>query len=161
MKRKIEVSPLFEAVLSGNTERVRDAINAGEHLEGRDRDGRTCLFQAVVDGNGEITSLLIENGANVAIQDNEGETPLHFAAREYQLRIAELLLRAGAVVDAQDLHGNTPLARAVFASRGRGEMIKLLIAHGADRANKNNYGVSPLSLAESIGNYDVLQFIHR
>lgn len=104
-------------------------------------------------------SILIEGGADVSAQDSQGETALHFAAREHQLEAANLLLKAGALVDAQDVNGNTPLARAVFASRGRGELIQLLIASGANKENKNNYGMSPLDLAKSIGNYDVLQFI--
>jgi ankyrin repeat protein len=37
-------------------------------------------------------------------------------------------------------------------------MIHLLRQHGADPLRTNHYGVSPLSLARTIGNYDVSQF---
>ena len=50
-------------------------------------------------------------------------------------------------VDAQDEHGNTPLVRAVFASQGRGELIKLLLSHSANGRLKNKHGVSPEDLA--------------
>jgi ankyrin repeat protein len=48
--------------------------------------------------------------------------------------------------------------KAVFASRGRGELIQLLRAHGADPYRNNHYGQSALGLAKLIGNYDVYQF---
>jgi hypothetical protein len=79
------------------------------------------------------------------------ETPLHFAAREYQLGTAQRLIEGGANPNAQDNHGNTPLWRAVFESRGRGEMIKLLLSTGADKAVKNKHGSSPKDLANTIG----------
>lgn len=39
-----------------------------------------------------------------------------------------------------------------------GEMIALLRRAGADPLRENHHGVSPLSLARDIGNYDVAQF---
>lgn len=71
---------------------------------------------------------------------------------------AAVLLKAGATVDARDAHGNTALFTAVFNSKGFGEVIKLLRAHGADPGVKNNHGVSPLSLARTIANFDVRQY---
>ena len=62
------------------------------------------------------------------------------------------------LVDVQDEHGNTPLFRAVFNSQGRGEVVVQLLKSEADRNLQNKHGVSPLGLAESIGNYDVASF---
>jgi ankyrin repeat protein len=73
--------------------------------------------------------------------------------------MAKLLLDHGAAADAQDAHGNTPLSHAVFESRGRGEMIRLLLSFGADKALKNKHGVSPENLARTIANYDVSIFL--
>jgi len=75
--------------------------------------------------------------------------------------IVKYLLEAGAEVDAKDSFGNTALHRAVFESEGRGEVIKALLDAGADQYVKNNYGVSPRSLAETIANYDVLPFLPK
>ncbi|MDH5740819.1 MAG: ankyrin repeat domain-containing protein [Nitrospira sp.] len=90
--------------------------------------------------------------------DDNGWTPLHFAAQSNAADTTELLLNAGASVDARDAHGNTPLSTAVFNSRSYGEVIKFLRTHGADPHAKNNHGVSPLSLARTIANFDVRQF---
>ena len=66
--------------------------------------------------------------------------------------------RAGALVDVADEHGNTPLFRAVFESKGRGEMVKLLLSRGAGPDLCNAHGVSPRIVADTIANFDVKQF---
>jgi ankyrin repeat protein len=91
-------------------------------------------------------------------QDDDGWTPLHFAARGNSVEIVKLLLEASAAVDVRDAFGNTPLSNAVFNSRGLGDVIKILRACGADPYARNDSGVSPLTLARTIANYDVRQF---
>ncbi|OAS14763.1 hypothetical protein A8708_23635 [Paenibacillus oryzisoli] len=123
-----------------------------------DDDGRTALIHAVIDNLTEITKFLIERGANVDAQDNLGYTPLHYASQNYLPEVVKLLVDNKANVDVKDSHGNSPLFRAVFNSRGRGEVILLLLSHGADAHSKNNYDVSPIELAKTISNYDVTQY---
>jgi ankyrin repeat protein len=74
--------------------------------------------------------------------------------------MARLLLDSGASVDPRDANGNTPLFRAVFNSRGRGELIGLLRQRGADANSTNKFGVSPVGLARTIANYDVARFFN-
>jgi uncharacterized protein len=125
----------------------------------KDRDGRTPLMLAVTSDNLELVQFLIENGADVNSKDNNGFTPLHFAAQDFRVQAAESLLRNGAKVNACDNYGNPPLWRAVFNSQGRGDLITLLLKHGADRNLKNKSGKTPVELANTIGNYDVRKFI--
>ena len=61
-------------------------------------------------------------------------------------------------VDAVDAHGNTPLGRAVFNSGEDGAVIAALRKAGADPTLPNASGVSPVSLARTIGNHDVAKF---
>jgi ankyrin repeat protein len=124
-------------------------------MEQTDGDGRTPLFYAVAKDDANRVRALIEAGANVNVRDKNGETPLHLAAREFRLAAAAMLLAYGAKVDTQDNQGNTPLFRAVFESRGRGEMIRQLLTAGADKTLVNRYGMSPEMAAASITNYDV------
>lgn len=123
-----------------------------------DRDGRTPLHIATFEGRTAEVRSLLEGGANVDAADAGGRTPLHFAAQEYRLEEAKLLCAAGATVDARDGFGNTPLWRATFESRGRGDLIDLLLSNGADPDAANESGVTPRQLADRIGNYDVKQF---
>jgi ankyrin repeat protein len=127
-------------------------------VESLDEFGRSALHYAAVDKDVRQASQLIAAGADIDRQDNNGFTPLHFAAQESCLEIASLLIDAHAEVDIRDKFGNTPLFRAVFNSRGNGDLIRLLRRHGADPIAKNDSGVSPVGLARTIGNYDVAQF---
>lgn len=127
---------------------------------GRDVDeyGRTPLHYAAAEANADSVHSLLAGGADPNAQDNNGWTPLHFAAQATSVRVTQQLLEAGAEIDARDSYGNTPLSGAAFSSKGRGELILLLRGAGADCWAQNNYGVSPVSLARGIGNYDVARF---
>jgi uncharacterized protein len=159
MKKSPKTSLIHEAVMIKDVNAVRRAIEEGENVDSRDVEGRTALFYAIQDGNLDIATELIGSGADVNAQDKNLETPLHFAARAFNPDATKLLLDNGAKVDALDSNGNTPLSTAVFESRGRGSVIELLTQSGADKNLKNNYGVSPSDLAQSIANYDVKKFL--
>lgn len=120
------------------------------------------LSEATINGDIEEVKRLINEGADINEQDRNFFTPLHYAAqfceKENSFEIAKFLLEKGALTEIKDDYGNTPLSKAVFNSKGDGEMIYLLLSYGADRNNKNNYDVSPLDLAHTIANYPVAQF---
>ena len=157
--RSPDSASIHTAVMRHSLPEVIEAISSGENVDALDREGRSPLFYAAKDGDLSIVSELIRRGARVNAQDTNLETPLHFAAREFRLNVAKQLIENGANVNAQDAHGNTALSRAVFESRGRGEMIALLLSAGADKALKNKHGVSPFDLAKSIGNYEIATFL--
>lgn len=125
---------------------------------GVDLMGRTPLHYASADGDAGRVRQLLQSGLVGDVPDDNGWTPLHFAAKSNAADATAVLLEAGASVDARDANGNTPLFTAVFNSRGYGEVIKLLRVGGANPYAKNNHGVSPLSLACTISNFDVRQF---
>lgn len=150
---------VHRAVMRHSLAELAEAISQGRDIDATDKGGRTPLFYAAKDGDLAIVDELIRHGANPNAQDKALETPLHFAAREYQLETAHHLIESGANPNIPDDHGNTPLWRAVFESRGRGEMIRLLLSAGADKGQKNKHGSSPDDLARIIGNYDVARFL--
>jgi ankyrin repeat protein len=154
-----QMNSVLSAVISNDLAAVRGALATGTSVDARAGDGSTPLMHAVVHAPIEIVRALLELGADVNAKDERGWTPLHFAAQEQRLDVAQLLVQHGSLIDAQDVHGNTPLWRAVFNSRGRGEMIKYLLSRGADQGLKNKHGVSPEDLAKTIANYDVIQHL--
>lgn len=125
---------------------------------GVDRLGRTPLHYAANEGRTRDAASLLTERADPNAKDDNGFTPLHFAAQSESLEIAKLLLANGAEVDAGDSNGSSPLLRAVFACSGEGSLIIALRSAGADPLKENNHGVSPLSLARDIANFDVGQF---
>ena len=123
-----------------------------------DRDGRSALHYAANEGNILAVRELLEAGSDPGLPDRHGWTPLHFAAQASSADVAAALLDAGVDVDARDEHGITPLFRAVFNSRGRGDVIELLRARGANPFAANTHGRTPVGLARLVANYDVASF---
>lgn len=152
-------TPLVTAVLSGDRDKMKVLLQAGESPAQADSLGRTALHHAVLNGRPDLVHDLLVAKADPDQADARGWTPLHFAAQSQLVDVARALLEHGASVDAVDEHGNTPLFRAVFESRGRGEMITTLMQNGANKHRKNVHGVSPADLANTIANFNVRRWL--
>ena len=127
-------------------------------MKALDREGRSDLHYAARSGDLSAVRKFVSDGADVNLQDKRGWAPLHFAAQARSAEVATFLLAHGASVDPEDAYGNTPLSTVAFNYRGDGAVIKVLRAAGAAPKKKNKSGVSALSLARTIANYDVAQF---
>jgi len=117
------------------------------------------LHEAILHKDIDMVLSCISNGADVNEKDDNSYAPLHYAAQNNLFEIAKILLDAGAEVDPKDSHGNTPLSEAVFNFRDDSSMITLLLNHGANKFEENNYGISPYSLAESIATTSVFTLL--
>ncbi|MCF2498875.1 ankyrin repeat domain-containing protein [Dyadobacter chenhuakuii] len=135
-----------------------DHDTAKKYLNFVDRDGRSPVFYSIAANNTDMLRNLLFAGADSNLQDKNGWTPLHHAVQADNLEAIYFLLQSGANIEICDNHGNTPLWRAVFASKGKGDTISLLINSGANANAKNHSGISPRDLAEQISNYDIIQF---
>lgn len=120
-----------------------------------DKFGRTALMNAAIDGKRNDVSWLLEEGADPDIVDKEGWSAIHYAAQRNDVQTIRLLLNAGANVHIMNENGNNPLFCAVFSFSGNGDCITCLLEHGANPDEEDDNGVSPRSLAETIGNYDI------
>lgn len=116
------------------------------------------IIEAVLANNYEEIKRLLRTKVDINIQDRLGFTALHYAAQEYSIEIVKLLVDSNAEIDIQDLQRNTPLFKAVFYSKGRGDVIEFLLDNGADANLRNKHGVSPYELAKKVANYDNLRF---
>lgn len=156
-KNKVLSSETIKAIYRDDIVLLKGYLSA-KNIDNVDRDNRSLIFHAILAGNTPIVKLCISKNAQINIQDKMGWYPLHYAAQNYQVEIAQLLIENNAEIEAKDHYGNTVLWRAVFASEGKGDMIKLLLLKGANPDNINNSGISPLKLATTIANYNLLQF---
>lgn len=124
-------------------------------MNASDKQGRTPLHYAAGDGNAVEVRRLLKAGADANHQDANGWSPLHFAAQASSVECTDALLGSRANPSLQDSHGNTALFRAVFASKGEGEVILSLRRAGANPRAMNANGVSPVSLARTITNFNI------
>lgn len=152
MKRDI-----VDAACRQDLEELERCLAEGLDIDTCDRDQRTLLMNAITalalsssDAGEQIIAFLIDRGANVNARDRGQWTALHAAAQDQRLAIVKLLLHAGAEVDAVDGFGNTPLWRCVMDPRTDHDVVKCLLAAGADPNKKNNYGISALDHARQI-----------
>ena len=121
-----DVSPLLVAIMNANWDLARQLIVAGADVNQWDLYGETPLFTAInlrnrVDGGRAsidstntatglaIVNLLLEHGANPNVQ---------------------LMFKPANLNGTTNTRGSTPLIRA--ANNGDVEVVKLLLAHGAD-----------------------------
>lgn len=115
---------------------IIEMIRSVSDINMKGRDGRTLLIHSAVYKRIEITRWLVENGASIDEKDMNGISALHAAVISNAPDIAEYLIEQGADINAKDNYGNPPLMRAGLNV----DMIKLLLAHGADSTLENNRG---------------------
>ena len=138
-------------------------IGKGADVNSTDNKGMTPLdYSKSFRGSPEASDLLIRHGGktgveletNGAITENsiKVEVPsvlLHQAARYGDIEVVKTHLQVGRKVDSKNADGQTPLCRAV--QYGQKEMIKFLIAEGANVNLRMNFGDTALDYANASG----------
>ncbi|KAK6059999.1 ankyrin repeat protein [Cooperia oncophora] len=103
-------NPVITAVLDGNIDEVRKAIDAGYDVNQRDELKRTPLFIAVEAKRLDICQMLIERGGAVinANCGSECNTALHVAVSQENEEIVRYLLSKGASKTIRNIRQETP-----------------------------------------------------
>ena len=140
-------APLHTAAWA-NFKAVTVLLNAGADIGVRDKHGATPLHYASLNGNLEAQEALLQSGADIYARDKDGATPLHYAAFSENPTVSSSLIRYGARVNARDNYNNTPLHDASAKSDPNPEIIKILLAAGADGRLKNLDGATAFDVAE-------------
>jgi len=95
--------------------------------------GATPITEAAKLGDVKMVKMLLDAGAKPEGANRDGETALMTAIKLGHLPVVEMLIKAGANVNAVErLNNQTPLMWAASANRNAAEMVKLLLAKGAD-----------------------------
>jgi len=77
-----------------------------------------------------VSELLNRNFILLDVRYTHNQSPLHWAANYGDVNLVESLIKAGSNPNLEDDMSNTPLFHAVW--RGNGEVVKALLARGAD-----------------------------
>ena len=159
---EIENIDIFEATALGETERVRDLLDAQpEPLAAFSPDGFPLLGFASFFGHIETAKLLLERGAdpNVAAKNPMKVFPLNSAASRKRTDIVRLLLDTGADPNAAQHMGYTSLHSA--AHNGDVETIRLLLARGANSNPVGEDGKTPHQLAKEAGHEEAATLLQE
>ena len=176
----------LEALKEGRRDDVRSALEDDPSLASRDHDGMSALLLAVFSGQEEMVELLEEHGATADLRDaaalgsvarlreaharddrasidalgDHGWSALHLAAFLGRREATAWLLEEGAdpAVVSGNREANTPL-HAALAGREDEGVIRALLDAGADPGARAAQGVTPLHLAASRGNREVVDLL--
>jgi ankyrin repeat protein len=153
----VTIGPAEAALLrQGDPKRLREALDRGLPVNGRDAAGNTPLMLEAVYGNAACVRLLLERGAEVNVTNAAGATPLMRAAwDEQKLR---LLLQAGANPNARSALDGTALLLAARPANSH-RAVQTLIEFGADARATNRFGVTALMAAAAGGDLETVKLL--
>ena len=139
-------TPLFAAAAAG-VENTLLLLDHGANPNIPSQTGATPLMAARTS---DVAWLLVAKGADVNARSKRGETALAAAAGRGDEESVELLLAHGADVNAADYRGYTPLMHAAQYDRDSLDIVRTLLARGAN-ANVTAEGQTPVSIAARRG----------
>jgi ankyrin repeat protein len=174
------LTALVYAARSSSIDAARVLLEGGADVNQTTRYGWSPLLAATQNQNYQMAKFLIEHGADVNLANKGGWTPLYLATDnrnieggDYPTRTADMdslqfityLLDKGANVNARVTESTE--TRTVFTNQwlnedgataflrasqsGDLELMKLLIARGADPKINTRLGITPLAVAAGIG----------
>src|SRR5262249_40384681 len=131
--------PIHWAVYRVDYELIDALIAKKAKVDVTNEFGSTPLAEAIKLIDERMVKTLLAAGANTESPNQDGETALMVAIHAGNLPIVEMLLKAGAKVNTvEKFHKQTPLMYAA-AGAGNGEIVKLLLAKGADVKPRASY----------------------
>jgi uncharacterized protein len=120
-----------------------------------DKDGRTCLHIASENEDLRSVELLVDARAEIDVTDNSGWSALFYASSKGSINIVIYLLGKSANANLSDIDGNTCLHIAI-KNKAILECVKLLVDHDVQINCQNNNQETPLHLAASEGDEDIV-----
>src|SRR5437867_4651886 len=125
--------PVHWAVYRVDYELLGALIARKANLNVRNEFGSTPIAQAAGLADARMVKMLLDAGADPEGANPDGQTALMLAIKTGETSVVEMLIKAGANVNTiERFHKQTPLMWAATAPRNAGEIVKLLLAKGAD-----------------------------
>jgi ankyrin repeat protein len=139
----------YNAIRSGDITQLTSLIQNGNDVNAKERrGGATPLMHAAAIGTVDAMRLLLDNGADLNARSAGGATALMWAVTD--LAKVRLLVDRGVDVNVSSNLGHTALELAAMSDES-GEIVRLLLTHGADPKAVDKGKLSTLGAA-TIGN---------
>jgi len=152
-------SPVADAAMRGEADRVRTLLRDGADVNAAQGDGMTALHWTALNGDLETTNVLLVAGATVEALTRVGRyTPLHLASSRGHASVVSRLLDAGSKPNATTETGVQPLHLA--AQAGDAATVTALLGHGANvNARDETHGRTPLVFAASQNRLEAVRIL--
>ncbi|XP_018621687.2 palmitoyltransferase akr1 isoform X2 [Scleropages formosus] len=152
---------IFAAVQRGDVQQCAKIVHEDRSaLAQRGWGGFSPLHYAALQGNRPLVNLLVSHGADCNALCQAGQTPFHFASRQGNVYIMHQMLQHGADLRIADLQGKTAFLHAV--SGGSVVAVQYLSETKMfSFSDTDNFLISPLHLAASTGNLDMVKYLLR
>jgi len=168
-------TPLIFAAQKGDAKSVMSLLQAGADADDTVLSGQSVLQIAVTGGKIEAAEVLLQNGARVNHADKLGVTPLDVAAQGGSVELVEKLLAKGADPNARtakvtpEARGNGPFrgppgeltALHLAAKANHEDVMRLLVAAGADPKLKGQDGTTLLMSAAGSGHVAIVKYAYE
>lgn len=158
-------TPIMAATHGNKPAIVKILIQAGADINLQDEIKDNPFLYAGAEGLLDVLKLLIDAGADTRITNRFGGTALIPAAERGHVEVVqELLTRTDVKIDHVNNLGWTALLEAVILGDGgprRTEVVRLLIAAGANVNIADGRGVSPLAHARQRGYTQMIALLER
>ena len=155
---------LLIATQNNDVEAARRLIAAGANVNAQDDLLDTPFLYAAAEGRLEILRMTLAAGADLASRNRYGGTGLIPAAHHGHVEVVRELLKTSIAVDHVNRLGWTALLEAIILGDGGAphtEIVRLLVAAGANVNLADSQGVSPLTHARQRGFLQIVNILER
>ena len=166
------MTPLIAALGRRHFQTAELLRRNGADVDVRGVRRRTPLHSAARCGDSEMVRVLLNYKADVHAWTDLGWTPIHYVSLGFPIStipnicqslpdVARLLLEHGADVNAQvtgsDSSGRTPLHLTMLFNRA--DVIRVLLAHGANVDAEDSEGRTPFQIASAKGYDEMMKLL--
>ncbi len=155
---------LLAATHANHIDVARLLIQRGANVNAMDEMQDSPFLFAGAQGRLEILRLTLGAGADLKSTNRYGGTALIPAAHHGHVETVRALLTTGIDVDHVNRLGWTALLEAIILGDGGAahtEIVRLLVAHGAQLQLADANGVTPLAHAEQRGQHAIADILRR
>ena len=149
-------APLTEAVWTGDRDRLRRLLAAGENPALVDDQGYTPWMWAIISRDAEALSLLLERLPTIHPKEHH---MLLIVAGQNDIAGIRQLLKRGVPVDTPSNDGSGCSALLVAAASGYIDLMQTLLDAGANPRLHDKHGDTPLMAAVRVGSLSAIKLL--